>query len=130
MKLKATDSFHTSGLGSVHAGQVFEAHDALGKEITKRGLATVVEPSTDTSAGAAATEIAAPKSLPDTGAKMDPVPQNKSEPAPLNKSGPAGDVGPADISKVRKRRAGQTAPAPAGERDLYPENHENPGKAE
>ena len=126
MKLKARDSFHTSGLGGVTAGQVFEVHDALGKEIVNKGLATVIEASTDTSAGADATDVATPKSLPDPGAKTDQVPLNKAEPAPLNKD----DVGPADISKVRKRRPGQTAPAPAGIREGYPETPENPGTAE
>ena len=130
MKLKARDSFHASSLGGVHAGQVFEVHDALGKEIVNKGLATVVEASTDTSAGADATDVATPKSLSDPGAKTDQAPLNKSDPAPLNKSVPAEDVGPADISKVRKRRPGQIAPAPAGIRDGYPETLENPGTAE
>lgn len=86
MKLKAIDSFHTSGLGSVHAGQEFEVHDALGKEIAAKGLATVTEESTDTSAGADSTDQATPKSLPE--AKMEEAPENKLVAAPPNKRGP------------------------------------------
>lgn len=86
MKMKANDSFHTSGLGSVHAGQEFEVHDALGKELAAKGLATVTVESTDTSAGADSTDIATPKSLPE--AKMEEAPENKLVAAPPNKRGP------------------------------------------
>jgi hypothetical protein len=88
MKMKALDSFHTSGLGSVHAGQEFEVHDALGKEIAAKGLAVVTEESTDTSAGADSTDVATPKSLPEPEAKMEPLSANKMEVAPANKRGP------------------------------------------
>lgn len=39
MKLKATKSFHASGVGTVHQGAEFETHDALGKELSDKGLA-------------------------------------------------------------------------------------------
>jgi hypothetical protein len=39
MKLKATKSFHASGIGTVHQGAEFETHDALGTELSDKGLA-------------------------------------------------------------------------------------------
>lgn len=108
MRMKATDAFHTSATRTVQAGQEFETTDPVGRELERRGLATMVDAGGD-------------------GTKTDQAPLNKAEPLPLNKSEPADDVGPADISRVRKRRTGQTAPAPAGVREGYPETPENPG---
>jgi hypothetical protein len=89
MKLKANDTFHVSSLRDViHAGQEFEVHDALGKELAAKGLATVTVESTDSSAGADSTEPAVPKSLPEAEEKMEPLSANKMEPAPTNKRGP------------------------------------------
>ena len=80
MKLKAIDTFHVSSLGDIiHAGTEFEVHDALGKEIAAKGLATVTVESTDTTAGADQAEPAE---------KMEPLSANKMEPAPTNKRGP------------------------------------------
>lgn len=77
MKLKATKSFHASGLGTVHEGTEFEAHDALGQEIADKGLAEIVKASTPSSGGAAQTEPAAPKQ-PVSAAKAAPPVQNKA----------------------------------------------------
>jgi hypothetical protein len=91
MKLKAKDTFHVSSLGDViHAGQEFEAHDALGKELAEKGYAEVLEASTDTSAGADSTAPATPKSVPEEelAEKIEPLSANKMEPAPANKRGP------------------------------------------
>lgn len=76
MKLKAIKSFHTSGLGMIHAKTEFEAHDALGKELADKGLAEIVESSTDTVAGAADSQ---------PHAKQEPALINKMEPAPESK---------------------------------------------
>lgn len=77
MRMKAADSFHTSGLGMIHAGQEFEVHDALGKELADKGHATPIEASTNTAAGAKATEPAA---------KKEPAIINKMAEAPANKA--------------------------------------------
>lgn len=85
MKLRAKDSFHTSGVGTVHAGQEFEVHDQLGREIADKGHAEILEASTDTDAGADQSEPAAPKSEPGLiSAKVEPAPKNKrsKQPAP------------------------------------------------
>jgi hypothetical protein len=87
MKLKATKSFHTSGVGTVHQGTEFEVHDALGKELSDKGLASVVEASTDTAAGADASEPHAKQERPLSN-KAEVVPKTKrkaeapSEPVP------------------------------------------------
>lgn len=76
MKLKALKSFHTSGVGMVHERTEFEVHDALGKELADKGLARVIESSTDTDAGAVESE---------PHVKQDPPPLNKAEVAPKTK---------------------------------------------
>jgi hypothetical protein len=78
MRMKAVSAFHSSETRTVTEGQEFEVHDQLGREFEARGLATVIEASTDTSAGAAAT---APKVQ-----KAAPPPLNKAEEAPANKA--------------------------------------------
>jgi hypothetical protein len=88
MKLKAIKSFHTSGLGMIHARTEFEAHDALGQELADKGLAEVIESSTDTVAGAA-----------------DSQPHAKQEPALINKMEPAPE------SKRSRRKAKTEAPS-------------------
>jgi len=65
MKLKANRSFHTSGVGMVHAGAEFEVHDALGREMEERGLAARV-------GGSEA------KAEPELENKMEPVAENKA----------------------------------------------------
>jgi hypothetical protein len=76
MKLKANRSFHTSGIGMVHERTEFEVHDALGRELVDKGLARVIEASTDTDAGAAGSE---------PHAKQEPPPLNKAALAPKTK---------------------------------------------
>lgn len=85
MRLKATDTFHTSTTKTIRAGQEFEVHDALGKEFAEKGLATVIEGSTDTASGAAESTPAVPK---EHDAKMEEAPENKLVAAPPNKRGP------------------------------------------
>jgi hypothetical protein len=81
MKMKATDTFHTSQTKTVLGGQEFEIHDALGKELEAKGLATRVgssktpEPTAET----------APAVEEHTGEKVAPPIANKAEPAPKNK---------------------------------------------
>lgn len=78
--MKARDSFHASGVGTVHAGKEFEVHDALGKDLQDRGLADVVG-----------------------GAKAEPTPQNKVAPAPANKAETLTKIDPKPIKpKVDK----------------------------
>jgi hypothetical protein len=94
MKLKAIRSFHTSGIGMVHERTEFEAHDALGKELVDKGLASVIEASTnatdhrsgepDPSEGVGAhTDAGAAESAPH--AKQEPAPLNKAALAPKTK---------------------------------------------
>lgn len=101
MKLKATKSFHASGVGTVHQGSEFEVHDALGQELADKGLASVTEASTDTDAGAAQSE-----------------PQAKAELPPLNK---------ADFAPKRKRKAKTEDDA---EHDVEPSVGQSPDRDE
>jgi hypothetical protein len=91
MKLRAKDSFNTSGIGTVHAGSEFEVHDALGQELVDKGHAVIVEATTPTAAGAAAKEPAAAKAPAAPKAplsKADLPPLNKMAETPANKSKP------------------------------------------
>lgn len=98
MKLKAKDSFHASGLGMVHARQEFEAHDALGRELADKGLAEILEASTDTAAGAKETEPAVPKE-----GKADLPPLNKADFAHADKADrPSGARSEAKAAKARQ----------------------------
>lgn len=85
MRLKANDTFHSSETRTIRAGQEFEVHDQLGKDFVEAGLATVIEGSTDTAAGAAESTPAVPK---EPEAKMEEAPENKLIAAPPNKRGP------------------------------------------
>jgi len=82
MKMRAKDSFHTSGIGSVHAKQEFEVHDALGKELEARGLAVSLSASTEP-----AEPKPAPADAPQSETKAELPPLNKSDAPTANKRG-------------------------------------------
>lgn len=93
MKMKALKSFHTSGVGTVHKGDTFEIHDDLGREHEKRGLAEVVAASTDTKAGADASEPHAKKE-PEVLNKMEATPKTKKKAGAEPEVVPAPDLKP------------------------------------
>lgn len=95
MKLKAKDSFHASGVGTVHAGAEFETHDALGQELVDKGHAEIVGDSDDATEepagelpGEEISRVDDDYEQPaDAEEKAELPPLNKVEPAPKNKRG-------------------------------------------
>lgn len=90
MKMKASKSFHTSGVGLMHKGDEFEVSDALGKEMQEKGLATPSGKPAPSETGAKAARPAKPqpeerpeeKSLPPIANKAEaPLPNKSSDPA-------------------------------------------------
>lgn len=74
MRMRATDTFHTSATRTVAAGAEFDIHDEMAKDLERAGLAVPV--------GASAKAEPAPDN------KMIPAPDNGAIPAPVNKRGP------------------------------------------
>ena len=81
MRMKANGPFHTSETRTVKGGAEFEVHDALGKELEQRGVATRIGSDAPTGTGAAGS--AAVEAQPE--AKSEPELLNKMEPAPKRK---------------------------------------------
>ncbi len=84
MRMRALDSFATSGVGMVHAGQEFEIDsDVRGKELEKRGLAKAI--------------AAAPQN------KMEPAAENKGEPIAGTLTTPESKKPPARKASAKKK---------------------------
>jgi hypothetical protein len=79
MRMKATGPFHSSETRTVKGGAEFEVHDALGKELEQRGVATRIGSDTPSETGAERVAVvgAQPKAEAELLNKMEPAPDNK-----------------------------------------------------